>query len=78
MPPSSKPAMSEKAFQAEVLKRANQFGWLAYHTFDSRRSQEGFPDLVLVRGAVCIFLELKSDSKSAKESPEQKAWIKAL
>ena len=70
--------MSEKDFQAAVLEVAKVNGWMAYHTYDSRRSQSGFPDLVLVRGAVCIFLELKSDSKGAKESDEQKAWIKAL
>ena len=74
----SEPAISEKDFQTEVLKRAKQFGWMAYHTFDSRRSQKGFPDLILVRGVVMICLELKSDSKSSKESDEQKAWIKAL
>ena len=70
--------MREKEFQASVLKAAKQFGWLPYHTLFSRGSAAGFPDLILVRGAVMICLELKSDSKSAVESVAQKEWIHAL
>src|SRR5688572_19177552 len=40
---------TERAFQAQVVKYARLMGWTAYHTHDSRRSQAGFPDLVLVR-----------------------------
>ncbi len=68
--------VTEKAFQAQVLKLAAILGWMAYHTHDSRRSQRGFPDLVLVRGARLIFAELKSESGKVK--PEQAAWIAAL
>ena len=70
--------MTEAEFQAAILKEAKRFGWLAYHTLFSKGSQAGFPDLILVRGVVMICLELKSDSKSAKESEAQKVWIKAL
>ena len=70
--------MYEKEFQATVLEAAEANGWLCYHTHRSDRSQPGFPDLILVRGAVMIALELKSDLKSAKESDAQKEWIRAL
>ena len=70
--------MTEAEFQAAILKEAKRFGWLAYHTLFSKGSQAGFPDLILVRGVVMICLELKSDSKSAKESEAQKEWIRAL
>ena len=41
--------MNEAELQRNVLSLAAMTGWLAYHTYDSRRSQAGFPDLVLVR-----------------------------
>jgi hypothetical protein len=54
------PAISEKAFQAAVVRVAKGYGWSVYHTHDSRRSPSGFPDLVCVRDQVCLAWELKS------------------
>jgi hypothetical protein len=50
--------VSEKLFQDAVVEMAKLLGWSAYHTHDSRRSEPGFPDLVLVRDRV-LFRELK-------------------
>ena len=37
----------ERAWLAEHVRQAALYGhWLYYHTFDSRRSPEGFPDVV--------------------------------
>lgn len=69
-------AGSEAAFQTQVLNLAGYYGWRSYHTHDSRRSQAGFPDLVLVRGAELIFAELKTDTGRLR--PEQQEWIAAL
>lgn len=66
-------AKSEAEFQAEVVELAEAQGWRCYHTFDSRRSDPGFPDLVLVRGVVLVFLEIKS--AKGRVEPEQKGWI---
>ena len=52
----------EGKFQAAIIELATVCGWLAYHTHDSRRSTPGFPDLVLVRGGVLLFRELKTDT----------------
>lgn len=52
------PEMTEKEWQALVLELASLNGWRAYHTFDSRRSAPGFPDLVLWRERI-IYVELK-------------------
>lgn len=65
----------EATFQSQVLEMAKRLHWLAYHTRDSRRSEPGFPDLVLVRDRV-IFAELKSER--GKMSPEQITWRDAL
>jgi len=67
--------MTEKDFQSQVEKIAKQCGWLCYHTYDSRRSEPGFPDLVLVKERV-IFAELKTDS--GKLSPAQMIWEQKL
>jgi hypothetical protein len=69
-------AVSEREFQAAVMKVAHQLGWKFYHTHDSIGSQAGFPDLVMVRGERLIFAELKTES--GKLSKEQKAWIGSL
>jgi len=51
----------EKSFQSRVIALAKRNGWRGiYHTHDSRKSQKGFPDLVLTRERV-IFIECKSD-----------------
>lgn len=65
------PNLTEKQFQTQVLTTAQWLGWNAYHTYDSRRSQPGFPDLVLVRDRV-IYAELKAERGSL--SAEQRQW----
>ena len=67
---------SEKEFQAAVVKLAKAKGWLAYHTHDSRRSEKGFPDLVLIRDGKLLIVELKTES--GRVSPEQTVWLCAL
>jgi hypothetical protein len=70
------PQVSEKEFQATVLELAQLEGWLYFHTFDARRSNKGFPDLVLVRPPRVIFCELKSEK--GRTRPEQVLWAEAL
>lgn len=47
-----------------------------YHTFDSRRSAPGFPDLVLTRRPRVIFAELKRDD--GRPTVHQEAWLDDL
>lgn len=68
--------MTERQFQSQVVKVAKLNGWLVYHTFDSRRSEPGFPDLVLVKGERVIFAELKSEQGRVR--PEQVEWLERL
>jgi hypothetical protein len=69
------PPLPEAAWQRTVLDLAKLQGWLCYHTRDSRGSEPGFPDWVLVRDRV-IFAELKSDA--GKLRPAQRRWIGRL
>jgi hypothetical protein len=67
----------EKDWQRQVRDLAQTLGYRrAYHTFDSRRSDTGFPDLVLVGHKRVIFLELKREQ--GKVSAAQAEWIAAL
>lgn len=69
---------TEKQFQSNVLAMAKALGWMVYHTFDSRRSAAGFPDLVLVHPGQrrVLFWELKTEK--GRVAPAQKLWISAL
>lgn len=76
--------MTEEQLLENVIDAARKLGWAAYHTRDSRRSEAGFPDLVLVRpdsrnGQVCgrvIFAELKR--QNGKLTDAQRWWLTAL
>ena len=65
-------SISEAVWQGMVIEAATQAGWLHYHTHDSRKSQRGFPDLVLVRPPDILFIELKTETGVMQ--PDQKVW----
>jgi hypothetical protein len=79
--------VSEKAFMSAVVRLAKQHGWLCYHTWSSKKSPEGFPDLILAPGPdwqqrhpgqtpVLYAIELKTDT--GQLTPAQAAWLEAL
>ena len=70
------PTMTETQFLRSVVSVAEDGGWLVYHTYDSRRSQAGFPDLVMTRAGRTIFAELKSQKGRVKAA--QQEWLDAL
>lgn len=67
--------MTEKQFQTQIIMVAKANGWTVYHTYDSRRSAPGFPDLVLVRDGV-LFREIKTNT--GRISMAQQEWGDAL
>jgi hypothetical protein len=73
----------EKTLLSEVRRLAKAYGWICYHTHDSRHSERGFPDVVLARTATMtspgrlIFAELKRQ-KHTKTSKEQETWLSVL
>jgi hypothetical protein len=72
------PRMAERELQAQIVELATMLGFLAYHTYDSRRSVPGFPDLVLLhpRSGALIVAELKTDT--GKVTPDQDRWLRAF
>lgn len=71
-------SVTEAQLQDAVTALAKMRGWMAYHTYDSRRSEPGFPDLVLVHEdtGILVFVELKS--AKGKMTPAQKRWRAAI
>jgi hypothetical protein len=66
----------ESRLLAEIRKLATPYGWLLYHTHDSRHSDKGFPDTVLTNGREVLMYELKDNKR--KPTEEQAAWISLL
>ena len=69
------------------MDTARMLGWRVAHArrvFDAKRKRwhtalagdQGFPDLVLVRGERVVFAELKAGT--GRLEPDQAAWLEAL
>jgi len=63
--------MSEAELQRLVAELCDRLGLAHYHTFDSRRSEPGWPDSVIV-GTEILFRELKS--RDGVLTPAQRRW----
>jgi len=63
--------MTEAELQRLVADRCARLGLAHYHTYDSRRSEPGFPDSVIM-GTAILYRELKSATGVLK--PEQRRW----
>lgn len=70
--------MKEAELQAGIIAMAERLGWLVYHTYDSRKSEAGYPDLHLVHAATgrSMFRELKT--MKGRVTPDQRKWLAAL
>jgi hypothetical protein len=67
--------MTEAELQQAVSDLVALYGWAAYHTYDSRRSEPGFPDLVVGhagRGELFV-AELKSEK--GRLTAAQESWL---
>lgn len=63
----------EKDWQETIERSARVLRWLVYHTYDSRKSAPGFPDLLLIRPPRLIVAELKTET--GRLSADQKLWL---
>lgn len=64
---------SESEFDAAMNAFAKRHGWRTYHTHNSRKSEEGFPDRIMIRGPVLIAAELKYGKNTATAA--QRNWL---
>lgn len=80
------PKLSEAEFTRQVIKLAKLYGWRVAHfrpamTKNGWRTPvqgdgAGFPDLVLVRGSVVLWVELKVGKNYL--TAEQEEWMMAI
>ena len=65
----------ERDWQRDVRKLLTSLGWRVYHTYDSRKSDTGFPDIVAVHPSRrrVVYLELKREK--TKLTAVQARWI---
>lgn len=75
-PPLAAPTLSERDWQQLVVDVARLHRWDVYHTYDSRRSPAGFPDLLLTRPPELMFVELKT--ATGKVTAPQLAFLDRL
>ncbi len=68
-------AMSEGQLLEAVRAHLDTFGWLWYHTFDSRRSNHGMSDIIALKRTRLLVRELKSEKGRLREA--QKMWLEA-
>jgi len=72
------PALTEKAWMAQVVELAGILGWASYHPWLSIHSPRGWPDLALCRPPRLVLAELKSDAKASKVTDAQQMWLDLL
>ena len=70
--------LTEADLQHSIVLAAREFGWLAYATYRSLRSEPGFPDLVLVKPPRVIFAELKTTKGKLSKGHWNKAGSRWL
>lgn len=68
--------MTERQFLDAVRDACRWARLLCYHTHDSRRSEPGFPDLVVVGPSGLLFRELKSER--GRLTADQRQWLERL
>jgi len=69
--------ISEKEFQQQVIDLAKLRGYeFVYHTWSSKHSPTGFPDLIMLKGKKMIVAELKVGKNQL--SAEQYFWLCAF
>lgn len=76
-PPQPPPLdVSEAAFQRLVVDLAEVCGWKVFHNADSRRTQAGVLDLLLIRGPVLWWWEMKTTTGRVR--PAQRDFLALL
>lgn len=74
--------VTEAVYQAVIVKVARHHGWHVVHTYRTKvgpgqwrtaTTENGVPDLMLMRPPSLVFLEVKAQKGTA--APEQIAWI---
>ena len=79
--------MTETQLQDGLIDAARRLGFLVYHSADARRSEPGFPDLVIVGHGRILVCECKTQkgrvrgpavTRRGRVLPGQRDWLTAF
>lgn len=80
--------MNEKELTRSIISVARDAGWLVSHAYNSRKSEPGLPDLIMVKPPRVIFAEIKTEKgrlstgrmnkANTRWLPGQDDWLEAL
>jgi hypothetical protein len=70
--------MTHDELQQAIIDLAGRLGWMHYHTHDSRHSDAGFPDLVLVHAGKHRVVWIEVKTAGGIVTAAQEAWHDAL
>lgn len=69
--------MSEREFSEHVRRTLRALQNVeAYHSYDSRRSEPGYPDWTVLAGERGFAIELKTET--GRVTPDQRRWLAAF
>jgi hypothetical protein len=68
--------LTEALWQKQVVGIAQHYAWAVHHHYDSRRSEPGWPDLVLCGHGRALFVELKT--QTGRLRADQRRWLGLL
>lgn len=67
--------VTEKEWQRQVVDLLGWNGWASYHTYDSRRSNPGFPDIFAIHIETGDRLAAELKTEEGRVSPAQEWWL---
>lgn len=70
--------LCERDWQAQVVVWLKRGSWQHYHTYESRRSNPGFPDLICIHRERKLLLAVELKSESGRLTKQQQAWLDAF
>ena len=69
-------AEPERRFMERIRTLAKAHSWKCFHVYDSRRSEPGWPDMILCDGVSLLGVEVKTNT--GKLTPEQQIRLSLL
>jgi len=71
--------VSENELQAEVIRILKDAGFTKiYHTYNSQKSEPGYPDILAIRTTDGLMLVLENKTETGKCTKAQLEWLEAF
>lgn len=70
--------MLEETLRQRVKALARELGWMSYHTYNSQKSDKGWPDMALVHPKRGRFMVRELKRQKGKATKQQNEWLDAM